>query len=366
MTPHRKVFGMRNRRGSTILLVALISVTMLTFLAVVVDMSRMYTQKNELQTAADAAALAGMIAHIEDTSLTVDSARSFGIKQTVLQSPITVATADVVCGKWDDVNHIYLGDSDHCGPSENAVTVTVRDSARYIFTGLLGTTKQVTAMGRSYAANVGATQCVKPWAMEYSVLTKLLQPGNTDYYRDLDAYDIEQLKTRTPAQLTFTLRSQTNTEALGPANYGSLNIANPDPDAPKTDVGGSLYRYNIGHCNLTLIGPGDILTTKPGGTTGPTLQGAEDYCQPLANNGDCMNADGTVGIKTKTALWSQATDKGNGTYDVTVRQIVAWKLMHIVPNGQTKGDVSGYFLPLKTGGAITTTVTTIQRPILVQ
>jgi hypothetical protein len=352
-----------NRRGVTLLIVAMLSVTLLTVLAVVVDMSRMYNQKNDLQTAADAAALAGVIQQIDDTAHTVDSAVSFGQKNKVLYSSITVNPADVVCGQWNASTQTYLGDSGHCGGSDNAVTVTVRDAARYLFPGLLGASKQVTARARAYAAYVGAQKCVKPWAIPYVTLTKTLQPTNPDTLRDLDAVDIELLRTMTPAQRTFKLKIG-SPPTLG--NFGSLDISDPNPNAP--NGGANLYKWNITNCNSRVIAPGDILQTESGGAMGPTGSGIMDYCDSHGdftganwqNGGDCLDSSGNLGITTKAALWSQAADKGGGKYDVIVRQIVAFVLQNL----SSTAEVTGYFLPIKTGGAITTTATTTQRPIL--
>lgn len=352
---------LKNRRGVTLVIVALVSVTLLTVLAVVVDMSRMYNQKNELQTSADAAALAGVIEQFTDTLTTVDSAVSYGGKNTVLQKTITVNPADVICGFWNAATQTYVGDSDHCGASDNAVTVTVRDSARYIFAGLLGTSKQVTALARAYAAYVGNQKCIKPWAVPYTLLTKTLQPSNTDTLRDLDETDAELLRSMTKAQRTFKLKIGTPPNA---GNFGSLYIPDEDPDAP--NGGANLYQYNITDCNSTLIGPGDTLETQTGNMKGPTDKGVEDFCEATGSfnksTGDCYDSHGNLGIPTKAALWSQGTTKDNGNFAVIVRQIVSF----VLENLSSDTEITGYFLPLKTSGAITTTVTSTQRPILVK
>jgi Flp pilus assembly protein TadG len=351
----------KKRRGATLVLVALASVALLSFLAVVVDMSRMYNQKNELQTAADAAALAGIVQQITDTTTTVDSAVSFGGKNQVLYSNITVNPTDVVCGRWNAATQTYLGDSDHCGAQDNTVTVTVRDSARYIFPALLGTSRQVTALARAYAAYVGAQKCVKPWAIPYTTLTKTLQPLNPDTLRDLNATDIGLLKSRTPGQLTFMLKIGTPPNS---GNFGSLDIPNPDPNAP--NGGANLYNYNIVNCNVTLIAPGDTINTETGNMKGPTDQGVADFCNANGSfdkpTGNCYDSQGKLGIFTKAALWSQGTTKSNGTFAVIVRQIVAF----VLENLSNQTEITGYFLPISTSGAITTTVTTTQRPILIK
>lgn len=352
---------LKNRRGVTMMVVSMLTIALLTILAVVVDMSRMYNQKNELQTVADAAALAGIVEQIEDTLYTIDSAVSYGTKNTVLQKGVSINPADVVCGQWNDVTKTYLGDSPHCGQTDNAVTVTVRDSARYLFPALLGTSKTITATARAYAAYVGDQKCVKPWAIPYTKLTKTLQPSNTDTLRDLDSLDKVLLKSLTPDQRTFMLKIGTPPNA---GNFGSLYIPDADPDAP--NGGANLYQYNITSCNSTLIGPGDTIETETGNMKGPTDKGVEDFCTENGSfdkaTGNCYDKNGNLGIPTKAALWSYGTTKDNGNFAVIIRQIVSFMLENL----SADTEITGYFLPIKTGGAITTTVTTTQRPVLVQ
>jgi Flp pilus assembly protein TadG len=353
--------GLKNRRGVAMMIVALITVTLLTILAVVVDMSRMYNQKNELQTVADAAALAGIIEQIDDTTNTIDSSVNYGQRNKVLQKGVTINPAEVICGTWNDLTQTYGGDSGHCGKFDNAVTVTVHDSARYLFPALLGTSKTITAVARAYAAYVGDQKCVKPWAIPYTKLTKTLQPTNTDSLRDLNETDISLLRSMTVAQRTFTLKIGSPPNS---GNFGSLHIDDVDPDAP--NGGANLYQYNITECNSTQIGLGDTLETETGNMKGPTNKGVEDFCDANGtfnkSTGDCYDNAGLLGIPTKAALWSYGTTKSNGNFAVIVRQIVSFVLENISSNT----EITGYFLPIKTGGAITTTVTTTQRPILVK
>ena len=53
--------NLSNRRGAVLVLAALIMVAVFDILVIVVDISRIYVQKSELQTAADAGALAGVM-----------------------------------------------------------------------------------------------------------------------------------------------------------------------------------------------------------------------------------------------------------------------------------------------------------------
>lgn len=353
---------LRNRRGAILVLAAFVMVVVLGMLVVVVDISRMYTQKNELQTAADAGALAGVYELLTGMSeVTVkDSAVSFGEKNTVLRQAIDITPADVVCGVWDEATRTYQGDSPQCGAGENTVAVTARGAANYTFPLFMGGNKTLVATARAYAANVGATRCIKPWAIPYIKLTRTLQPANNNELRPLDTMDLRLLTDLSPAARTFLLKIGSPPNS---GNFGSLDI--PDPDDPRAN-GGNLYKSNIIKCNNSLIGPGDIVDTQTGNMAGPTERSVAEFCAANGtyndSTGDCYETDGTLGITVKAALWSQATTKDNGNYAVIVRQIVSFKLTNISKDA----EVSGYFLPIVTPGGITPIKTTIMRPILVQ
>jgi Flp pilus assembly protein TadG len=53
--------ALRNRRGVIAIFTVLLFLAMLTIIAVVVDFARMQFMRNQLQTASDAAALAGAV-----------------------------------------------------------------------------------------------------------------------------------------------------------------------------------------------------------------------------------------------------------------------------------------------------------------
>lgn len=353
---------LRNRRGAVLFLAAFLMVVVLGMLVVVVDMSRMYTQKNELQTAADAGALAGVyeLLTAKPEVDVKDSAVSYGQKNQVLRQNITVDTADVICGIWDEANQTYLGDSPQCGPAENTVAVTTRGAANYIFPLFMNSNVQLAVTARAFAANIGETDCIKPWAIPYTRLTLKLQPTNPDSLRNLDALDLELLASLSVAQRTFLLKIGSPPES---GNFGSLRI--PDPTDPSLN-GGALYKSNIINCNGTGIGPGSELDTQTGNMVGPTKNSVAEFCENSGTfdsvTGDCYDYKNSLGITVKAALWSQLTDKGNGNYAVIVRQIVSFKLTNV----SKQADITGHFLPIVTNGGITPLKTTVMRPILVK
>lgn len=353
----------RNRRGAILVLAAFMMVVVLSVLVVVVDFSRIYVQKNELQTAADAAALAGVMELAEGGSTTMvkDTAITYGQKNKAVGQNIAISTADITCGIWDDVSSTYADDSGTCNGSHNAVTVITRANSTNAMANILTGVWQIKATARAFSAYVGATKCVKPWAIPYTRLTKTLQPTNPDTLRNLTEEDAEILRTMDETEREFVLKIGTPPNS---GNFGSLEIPTGDPTVDGN--GAQLYRYNIEHCNATLIGPGDTINTQVGQMTGPTNQGVDAFCEANGSfdksTGNCYDENGELGIVVKAALWSQGTTKDDGKYAVIVRQIVSFVLVNL----SKQVEISGYFLPYLTIGEIVPTPTTLQRPILVK
>lgn len=361
---------MRNnaRRGATLILVAALIVGMLSFLAFVFDFSRMYAQKNELQTSADAASLAGVLALLSDTTTVVDSAISIGQRNEVLKKAISLFPADVQCGIWDDAAAVYTP-SAWCGSFENAVAVTTRDSANWVFPVLVGATgKQLTTSAIAWAAYVGRARCVKPIAMRYETLTKILDPTNTDVLRVLTPYDMQQLATLPVASLTFTLKTGNSGE---PGNFGAIELPGGQ--------GGNWFRDNLATCYQGLIGRGDVIDLQTGNLAGPVVGGTDGwgnnpgFCEPLAPNGDCMDGNGNVGKLVITALWTcelpycdpSATPQVNGaSIPVTVKGLVSFMLDKVTSPPDV--EITGHFVSAPVGGTVSSTPSTVRRIVLVK
>ena len=353
----------RDRRGAILVLAAFMMVVVLGMLVVVVDFSRIYVQKSDLQTAADAAALAGVMELAEGASNTMikDSAATYGQKNKAVGQTLSIVAGDITCGIWDDPSRSYSDDSGTCTPVHNAVTVTTKANSTNSIVNILSGVWQIKATARAFAAYVGASKCIKPWAIPYTRLTKTLQPTNTDTLRNITEEDAELLRAMTEEERTFMLKIGAPPNS---GNFGSLEIPSSDPDAP--NAGANLYRYNIEECNPTLIGPGDTIDTEPGGMNGPTKNGVAAFCEANGSfdnsTGNCYDENGNPGIVVKAALWSQGTTRDNGRFAVVVRQIVSFVLENI----SSDVEITGYFLPYLTVGEIVPTPTTLQRPILVK
>ncbi|MDQ8161813.1 MAG: pilus assembly protein TadG-related protein, partial [Gemmatimonadota bacterium] len=177
--PHRTlpVGYRRPRRGATLVFVALMLVALLGVCAIAVDLSRIYVGVNELQTAADAAALRGALslqrAPGGNPTATVTTFLSSG--NTVMGTAVT----DVTVQGWHWDANVSLRKAVAWGATGatagvNAVSVTVTHTAGLLFGRALSVVvppPRRTAI--AWVANVGLT-CVRPWMFE---VTKVFTRG---------------------------------------------------------------------------------------------------------------------------------------------------------------------------------------------
>jgi Flp pilus assembly protein TadG len=91
------------QRGSVLVLVAVMLVALTALAALVIDLGVLYVAAEQAQQAADSAALAGVGKLREGMSPTAASAEAItaAAKNSVLGTPVTLASSDVVVGAWD-------------------------------------------------------------------------------------------------------------------------------------------------------------------------------------------------------------------------------------------------------------------------
>jgi Flp pilus assembly protein TadG len=368
----------QSRRGVVLPLVAIFIVVAAFLAALVVDFSRAYAQKNELQTMADAAAHAGVIELYEDADNVATAGYLTGAENEVLMRVLPVGNADFECGVWDDSSGAFTPAGTSCSSADNAVRATVRDTVNWIFPLLAGVApKQITATATAWMGYVRSAKCVKPWGLNWQTLTRALDPGwpevrqcqanpddpnygNCEVYLQkdpdrpaLDAGDLARLENDPPEALRFEL---TEREPPGdPGNFGALRLAAP---------GRNEYVNSIAECFPEPIGAGDTLDTQPGGMGVATGQAVRELCE---NEGylvgdECQDSDGQAGLPVIAVLWVAPPPVGSS--EIVVRQLVTFKIERI--SGNPNAVVTGHFRPLTTPGGVTTDPTTLRRPILVQ
>jgi hypothetical protein len=368
----------RSRRGIVLPLVAVFIVVAAFLASLVVDFSRAYAQKNQLQTMADAAAHAGVIELYEDADNVAGAGYLMGAQNVVLTRVLPAGNADFECGWWNDATLVFTPATTSCSSADNAVRATVRDTVNWVFPILTGLApKQITTTATAWMGFVSSAKCVKPWGLNWQTLTRALDPGwpevracqadptdpnygNCDEYlqkdpnrAQLDQEDLDRLRDLPAEDLRFEL---TEKQPPGdPGNFGALRLTGP---------GANEYKDAIAECLPETIGAGDVLDTQPGGMGPATGDGVRQLCQ---NEGflvgdECQDSDGSVGLPVIAVVWEAPPPLGSS--QVTVRQLVTFKIERV--SGNPNAVITGHFRPLSTPGGVSSTPTTLRRPILVQ
>jgi Flp pilus assembly protein TadG len=171
----------KSRRGSTLVMVAILLVAFVGVGAIGADIGRFYVVAGELQTAADAAALAGAL----ELSRTSGLAPGMIVKDSVqaFVSKTNRSDGDSLTVSFDDIKMMFYTPPDTATqtPADfsynvasrrpNAVEVTLRGDPRGIFSQMIGRTAGLNLDRKAVAwvANVNSN-CVRGMALPYRSL----------------------------------------------------------------------------------------------------------------------------------------------------------------------------------------------------
>jgi Flp pilus assembly protein TadG len=246
----------KNRRGSVLVLVALMLGALMTVTAIAADIGRFYSVAGELQTAADAAALKGAsvlqltAANFEST---VDDSVTAWIANTNRADGTTPAiTADSVeVGYWTPGAAGVAGtfSPTPAGSRPNAVLVRAGGLPRGIFSQLIGFTGQ-TPVSRRAIAWIGnlSLDCTRPWALNYLPLVQAVN-GNSDTTQSLDMTKFLAYQNLPPEQRVMIMHNSEVTTGNPPDNgvWTAYNL----PSGPNGggNSGSTTYQSQIAACN---------------------------------------------------------------------------------------------------------------------
>jgi hypothetical protein len=260
----------REERGATTVMVALALVMILGFAVVAIDMSIVMLAKNQLQIAADAAALAGAL--------------SLGV--TNGDQGVAEASAKELAGLnvavQDTQQSVIIGSSDVTFPLPNKITVETHrtvatgDPIRLYFMNVLDPSfnnlGEMTARASAAVYPVSGTDCIKPWCFPDQ-----WDDTNGDSLYDVgEFYDPQLTGYIVPddvgTQIILKLRNAVHSPRMGwyfCVDFGPINTGGP------VITGADAYRKWIGECEPYLISVGDQLQIEPGNMIGPTAQGMD-------------------------------------------------------------------------------------------
>jgi Flp pilus assembly protein TadG len=274
-------------------LFALLIVPLLTLAAFAIDASQWQVGANQLQTAADAGALAGARAAqlYPNTASTIapSYAIAAGSANRAFGVAVTVNTADVEPTFFNPTDgsvvlRTWTG-------AYNSVRVTVRQAAGRTLSGLvMSAGPTVTKSAVAWIANVNGGQCIKPWALPYTVFYDAIEAAtgivstetptapstNPPYRPNLSQAQIARMDYLTANNMAVAARTVImrgpNTEAVnfpvGASPSGaSLPAANQWMGYAFNGSAGANYQADIGSCTQNASIGANSGTTLPGGGT---------------------------------------------------------------------------------------------------
>jgi Flp pilus assembly protein TadG len=364
-----KRMKLANRRGVTLVLMTLMLTIMIGMSAFVLDFGQFYLYRSQMQEAADAAAIAGVM-HLQrgfgtaakDTAIAYDTLHNkFGTNNHTIISP------DVRVGKWtltDGLSPcpvaaspgtcVFTEQGDWTEHTNNAVQVVSTDTARFGFGHMFGfgtKTLSVTAVAAWGSSN--SSTCTRPWAVPYQAMLDVLYPpaGTKPTSYTLTDDDITRLAQMTsvsnPVELKVgTAGDLTPNGEFYVARLPAKEYANGTAGNPWT--GGNDYSNAIGDTCAQLatqiaaqggtgtISIGDWLEPETGNKVGPTKSGVEALC-----GGDTC----TTPLRMVVALWDTEgpSPGGNCTTSNPCYHIKYLGVFSVTGWDQTNKAVNGYF-----------------------
>jgi hypothetical protein len=222
---------MKQEQGSTIVFVAIVMLVILGFSALAIDLGVVATARNQLQTAADAAALAGATGLFVSENEAKDRAIAFA-------------------GLNDCINEaVLISEGDVSFPNPDQVRVQANHQIDLYFARILGkNTADIFAEAVAELGTLSGASGVKPWAIP-----------DSDYVLG----DPVMLKTGyigapgAPSNYFYCV------------DFPPLNKGTPVPGANE-------YYENILEGSDIVIEIGDLLQVEPGNMVGPTRHGVND------------------------------------------------------------------------------------------
>ncbi len=337
----------RKSRGSALLMVTVAIAALMSFAIIAIDGAVLMTAKGQLQSAADAAALAGASGLLEgDQALALDRAVAFAGFNRAVQDTLR----DVLITP-DDVS---FPEDEHIRVETHRTTATgdaLRTYFRRIVNPLRPNTADVTAVAEAWCFDVCTTQCVKPW----SIPDRWNDANANDVYDAGETYDPDVTGYHAPGDIGLSIvlkvgspQQAITSGAFFPVRYPPIGYPGENP------LGGSAwYRTWISECEPYLVGPGDELRTETGNMSGPTRQGVDNLLalDPSArwNAANSTVENSAYGLSPRIVLvpfFDPTRPPTSGSSSVHVTRVGAF----FIEGQNNQGDVVGRFMQITTSG----------------
>jgi Flp pilus assembly protein TadG len=365
----------KKRRGSVLVMVAFMLVTLMAMGAIAADIGRFYVVTGELQTAADAAALKGASSLQFSTNanpkIDVDSAVQNFVSTTNRSDGAALAASvdSIKLGFWDPVPNFFTTELN--GRRPNAVYVALANKPRGTFAQLIGrsTGFDLSRHAIVWIANI-SLNCTRPWALQYRPLVQAVN-GNADTTQNLDPTKFLTYQNLSQSARTLVMHNEQVTGMVPPPDDGVWNAYNL-PSGPNggANSGQTTYQSQILNCNNIAMnsdaGNGNLQPSQGNGPcgagtivcwasdvingqfTGPQNKQGPGICANFqSGNATCFDSQGNAGVTIDIAF---ANKVGNGAGGIDFKYVGEVTLLcyfknssdvcNAIPNPRQKSNYS--------------------------
>jgi hypothetical protein len=331
-------------------------VAVLAFAALAIDGAILLTARNQLQVAADAAALAGASGLAEGSQSTaIARAIEFASQNLAVEdamTPVSITATDVSFPQ-PDVIRVQTHRT-------NATGDPVKTYFMRVINPLSSNTADMTAVAAARVYEVCGTDCLRPWA----VPDRWDDANSNDVYDPGEFYNPLTTGYNAPGDVgsTIVLKVGNPNQAVAPGVFYPIDLP-PIDKYPDEDplTGGSWYETWISQCAPYIVEPGDRLQIEPGNMVGPTMHGMEDLValDPYAQwdaaagtiTGSSYGKSPRIGL---IAFFDPTLPPESGRNWVTVSKVGAFFIESVGPGSQVTGrfvQVVGTGVPCTTPGS---------------
>jgi len=338
--------GLRSRKGATLVLVAILITVLVGFTGIAIDASRLYVMRAQLQTTADASAIAGIVEvkNKRPTNATTLALQYVPQNRVERQVPV-VNAADVEPGTWDFATNSFVPLASWTDPALGAVRVTARYPGAYTFARVFGVAgKTVQARAVAALGFVSTTNCLRPWAVSYQTMLDVLYPpaGTRAPSYNLTPQDIQTLTAMQYPSNAITLLQGTSNQ-LSPGNIAQVVVNDPW-------AGNNSYKDAIQGCSNLDIGPGSTIEGDPGAGAGQTANALRSFCQ---NNGGISGGGQNFTClgqpKIKLVMWDQSNGAPGNNLTLRVKYVGVFAIAGF-KGGSGPDQITGFFTSMATSG----------------
>ena len=346
------------------------------FGAVAIDASRIFTHRAEIQTIADAAALAGAIQMLRgDSSEASDTATAYATRNgyrptadSAMSDRLVVAT-----GVWNTSSHSFVAG----GSPVDAISVTLDRRVNYILAQMFGTTGlRITASATAWSSAPvsGSSDCVKPLMFPYEYVRDLANSPSAEPTAD----DLRRIRELTESERTRAFEfGESGSSTDG--RYFAVDLPPLDaPDGVPIEEAQGTYEEYVAQCKTTRVNVGDWLRLEDRNPRrSATVNGMRELCQLSVasgglggtfTDGTCVVGGQATGIPIKVGFWDGAPTFGGAFPVKSLGSFVVTNIStHYDPLiEQPRATITGYLRVANDFGPVSDAPSTLRRAVIVE